>query len=43
MRHIIITFILLIILYWYFNIRGLKKCITIQQECNKINQINFDV
>ena len=39
MKDYLIILIILCMLYWYFNIRGKTKCITIVPECNSIDCI----
>ena len=32
--------VILVILYWYFNIRGLSKCIILRSTCDDISCIH---
>jgi hypothetical protein len=41
MKEILFTLILLIILYWYFNIRGKNKCVIVLEECDDIKCHKF--
>jgi hypothetical protein len=41
MKEILLTILFLGILYWYFNIRGLRKCVIILEECNDIKCHKF--
>jgi hypothetical protein len=37
MNEIILSLGLVGVLYWYFNIRGINKCIRIEQKCDDVN------
>jgi hypothetical protein len=39
MKDFLIQIVLLVILYWYFNIRGKTKCVTIVPEFNNVDYI----
>ncbi len=39
MKDILIILVLLAVIYWYFNIRGKSKCITIVPEYNNIDYV----
>lgn len=39
MKDILVIIILLLGIYWYFNIRGKSRCITIVPECSDIQCI----
>ena len=35
-KDLIYGLVILAVLYWYFNIRGLKKCITLNPKCDGV-------
>ncbi len=39
MKDILIILVLLAVIYWYFNIRGKSKCITIVPEYTEIDYV----
>lgn len=36
MKNFLVILVILCVLYWYFNIRGKTRCITVVPECNDI-------
>ena len=42
-KYFLAILVLLVILYWYFNIRGKTRCITILQECTDIDCIKSNI
>jgi hypothetical protein len=41
LQDLFLAILLLCVLYWYFNIRGLRKCITYNPMCDGIKCIKF--
>jgi len=39
MKDFLMIFVLLVVIYWYFNIRGKSKCITIVPEYTDIDYV----
>ncbi len=39
MKDILIIFVLLVLIYWYFNVRGKSKCITVVSEYSDIDYV----